>query len=385
MIVKNEGYRLPRCLSSARTWVDEMIVVDTGSSDDTVAIAQQYGATIDFFEWRDDFAAARNHSLTKATGDWILILDADEEMAGEAAAFRAQIEGAADTLAFAIDRVDLLPSPVAPDLVGGFHIRLFRNLPEFRYHGRYHEQLIYGGDRPQKYAQLVGAQILHHGNSTEALMREKTRSRSIPILEQIRREEGLSFRLLDCLARSYLLIDQEAEADGCYAEAMERLLPHLLTGEKPEDAYWLVTVLTTLAQGAAAHQDFETTFLLCQRGLEWFPNALPLHHLAGTILLNAGFALGAVPYFEACLRLSQANQFYSVEPFDRHLLNVDPACALGQAHLELKNWEKAEQAFEFALAVDPDCELAQQELKALRQRPRSQLSRSSPPPEQNAL
>ncbi|MEB3355553.1 MAG: glycosyltransferase [Synechococcales bacterium] len=371
MIVKNESHNLHRCLSSVCAWVDEMIIVDTGSSDETVAIAQQYGATVDFFAWRDDFGAARNYSISKASGNWVLILDADEELTGDAAAFRSQIESSRDILAFAIDRVDLVPSQYASNMVGGFHVRLFQNIPGFQYRGRYHEQLVYEGDRPKQYAQLTGAQILHHGNSDEDLVREKTLSRNIPILEQIRCEEGLSFWLLDCLARNYLSVGQDDAANHCYAEAMDRLLPHLLTGDKPADSYWLITMMLTLAEGAVDRQDFETAFLLCQRGLEWFPNALPMNYFAGKVLLNAGFALGAVPYFETCLRLSQTDQFYSVEPFDRGLLHVDPACALGQAHLELQNWEKAEQAFELALAAAPDCELAQQELKALRQRPRS--------------
>ena len=78
MIVKNESRHLGHCLASVRELVDEVVVVDTGSSDDTVAIAQSFGARVHTFPWCDDFAAARNESLKHCTGDWILILDADE-------------------------------------------------------------------------------------------------------------------------------------------------------------------------------------------------------------------------------------------------------------------------------------------------------------------
>ncbi|MGB5424013.1 MAG: glycosyltransferase, partial [Desulfobacterales bacterium] len=78
MIVKDEEANLARCLASVKPIVDEMIVVDTGSTDRTKDIAEFFGALVYKFEWGGDFAEARNFSLSKAKGDWILILDADE-------------------------------------------------------------------------------------------------------------------------------------------------------------------------------------------------------------------------------------------------------------------------------------------------------------------
>ena len=80
MIVKNEKHNLPRCLDSAKPYVDEIIVVDTGSVDGTPEIAAEYGAKVSYFEWCDDFAAARNYAISQISGDWILMLDADEEL-----------------------------------------------------------------------------------------------------------------------------------------------------------------------------------------------------------------------------------------------------------------------------------------------------------------
>jgi tetratricopeptide (TPR) repeat protein len=81
MIVRNEEKYFPRCLQSLKPLVDEMIVVDTGSTDSTRDIAEIFGATVFEFEWNDDFAAARNHSIDQASGDWILVMDADEVIA----------------------------------------------------------------------------------------------------------------------------------------------------------------------------------------------------------------------------------------------------------------------------------------------------------------
>jgi glycosyltransferase involved in cell wall biosynthesis len=78
IIAKNEARCLARCLQSVRAIVDEIIVADTGSTDDTVKIAIENGARVTRFNWCNDFAAARNHALAQTTGDWILVLDADE-------------------------------------------------------------------------------------------------------------------------------------------------------------------------------------------------------------------------------------------------------------------------------------------------------------------
>ncbi len=94
MIVKNEARCLARCLRSVRAVVDEIIVADTGSTDDTVKIAGDFGAKVVRFDWINDFAAARNSALAQATGHWILVLDADEQASEPLAReIRAFIQG----------------------------------------------------------------------------------------------------------------------------------------------------------------------------------------------------------------------------------------------------------------------------------------------------
>ncbi|MBF2045856.1 MAG: tetratricopeptide repeat protein [Leptolyngbya sp. IPPAS B-1204] len=78
MIVKNEAENLARCLTSVQPIADELIVLDTGSTDDTVAIAESLGASVHHFTWANDFSAARNYALQFVSGDWVLVLDADE-------------------------------------------------------------------------------------------------------------------------------------------------------------------------------------------------------------------------------------------------------------------------------------------------------------------
>lgn len=83
MIVKNEEKHLERCLNSVQDVADEIIIVDTGSNDRTVEIAKSFGAKVFYFNWINDFSAARNFSLSKCTGNWVLYLDADEELKAE--------------------------------------------------------------------------------------------------------------------------------------------------------------------------------------------------------------------------------------------------------------------------------------------------------------
>jgi len=140
MIVKNEAAHLARCLDSVRPWVDHMLVLDTGSSDDTVAIAERAGAEVRHFVWCDDFAAARNAALDAAGDyDWVLVLDADETLIEGGAALRHFIAGREPCLGqVAIHSTFRQDSGEVHTSVS----RISRLLPRgVRYQGRIHEQV----------------------------------------------------------------------------------------------------------------------------------------------------------------------------------------------------------------------------------------------------
>jgi glycosyltransferase involved in cell wall biosynthesis len=193
-IVKNEAQNLARCLASVKPYVDELVIVDTGSTDETIAIAQQYGATVSHFEWCNNFSAARNHACSIASGDWILTLDADEELEISQENWTAQLESASDNIvAFSIglrDTNDGVTEMQTP--------RLFRNLLSIQYRDRYHEYLTHEGQALFTSHPLVksieGVGIIHYGYAEELLTAKSLRR--IPILEQIRATDGLSLMLL---------------------------------------------------------------------------------------------------------------------------------------------------------------------------------------------
>jgi glycosyltransferase involved in cell wall biosynthesis len=141
MIVKDEEAMLGRCLEAVRGAVDEIVVVDTGSTDGTVRIAESFGARVLHHAWDGDFSAARNVSFDAATGDWVMYLDADEVLVADDVKRLRALTARTWREAFY-----LVETNHTGDLEDGTAIthdalRVFRNRPEYRFAGRIHEQI----------------------------------------------------------------------------------------------------------------------------------------------------------------------------------------------------------------------------------------------------
>lgn len=170
VIARNESARLARCLDSARPHVDRMLVLDTGSSDDTVAIARQCGAEVHHFTWVDDFSAARNAALDLANADWHLVLDADEWIDSWGLA-REDLAACPPCLGLLLLR-DIEQS-TGQDLMQTSWIP--RLLPRtVRYAGRIHEQPV--AELP---LQRLPIAIHHDGYTQAALAQKKGRNRAL--------------------------------------------------------------------------------------------------------------------------------------------------------------------------------------------------------------
>lgn len=161
MIVKNEEIYLPQCLESVKDVVDEMIVVDTGSTDNTPNIARQHGASVYDYAWQDDFAAARNFGLDKANGVFILILDADEELSPDAQThLRSFLSNTPAEGIYLIVRSFGLTNALAP-YYDSEQMRLFRNRPQYRFENAIHE-MIYPSIVAQQGSLLKSHFVIHH-------------------------------------------------------------------------------------------------------------------------------------------------------------------------------------------------------------------------------
>jgi tetratricopeptide (TPR) repeat protein len=184
MIVKDEEAMLPQCLASIVDFVDELIVVDTGSADRTVAIAEEFGATVLHHEWDGDFAAARNAGLEAATSDWLLYLDADEVLVdGEGEKLRELL---GHTWREGIFFVETNHVGELEDGVGVQHnaLRLFKNRPAYRFKGRVHEQFAHALPREVERVEYSLVRIEHYG-----------------YLGQVREDKNKSKRNLELLQR----------------------------------------------------------------------------------------------------------------------------------------------------------------------------------------
>lgn len=171
MIVKDEADNLEACLKSVRSIVDEMIVVDTGSTDATVAIARQLGATVHFYTWTHDFAAARNAALQYVSGDWILFLDADERMTPEIGPILRQAIEQEDCLVLNLIRHEVGAAQSPYSLVS----RLFRAHPDMVFKRPYHAMIddsvveILAREPHWTVREIPDVAILHEGYQSEAI------------------------------------------------------------------------------------------------------------------------------------------------------------------------------------------------------------------------
>jgi tetratricopeptide (TPR) repeat protein len=141
MIVKDEEAMIARCLQAARDAVDEIVVVDTGSTDRTVEIAESLGARVLHHEWDGDFSAARNVSFAAATSDWVMYLDADEVLVADDVERLRALAGRTWREAFFLTEINHTGDLEDGTAITHDAMRLFRNRPEYRFEGRIHEQI----------------------------------------------------------------------------------------------------------------------------------------------------------------------------------------------------------------------------------------------------
>lgn len=183
LIVRNESRCITRCLESVTPWVDRILVLDTGSTDDTAELARGCGAEVHHMPWADDFSAARNRALDLADADWNLVIDADEWIASGGESLRSWCDGPAR-----LGRVCILSSFDAAEPAAGIadtgmsRSWITRILPRgVRYEGRIHEQAV--SSLPRERAEL---QINHDGYLDAQMDRKRDRNRTL-LLEEFQR------------------------------------------------------------------------------------------------------------------------------------------------------------------------------------------------------
>jgi len=328
LIVKNEEHRLKKTLASIKPVADEIVVADTGSTDNTVQLAQELGARVCHFKWCDDFSAARNFCFSQAKGDWIFWLDADEELLPQSVDELRNCLVRKDVFAFLILRQDLAELD-RPDLYTEMWLpRLFRNHKDARLLGRHHEQF-----RPS-IAEIAAAngqivetsqiRIRHYGFAGPKRAEKFHRDRKLLELELQERPNQIYYQIE--LYRTLLLLGDTAWKD-VLAQAASNLLPHINDTQPPTPhvALLLETLLQLpageLPKGFSKPQLYE----LAQR---WFPISAPLIW----ILAKEDYLQGLFEQAERRLRwLIKMGKEHS---YDR-MVGFDPAILGDEARLNL--------------------------------------------------
>lgn len=200
LIVRDAADTLERVLRSVRPHVDQLVICDTGSIDDTVAIAARYADCLFTFPWCDSFAAARNQALDQCEGDWCLWLDADDALYG-GETLRPLIAGAPDDLAMYLLRYETDHAPDGKVRHEFWRERLIRR-GSAKWVGRAHEVLVPHGEG--RYERHSGAFVVHHGHNSA----EHSLTRNIRLLELDLAEDPTNTRTLFYLGRDLVTIGE---------------------------------------------------------------------------------------------------------------------------------------------------------------------------------
>ena len=209
MIVKNEEANLRECLESVKGVVDEIVVVDTGSTDKTIEIAEEFGAKVFHFDWISDFSAARNFALSKSNGNWILYLDADERLTGRSKNELSRLSQNNNLLGVncLINNIDEITG--TPKFMK--YIRFFRNSDKIKFTGKAHEQIE--ASLLQNHYKIIDSkiEITHLGYNVEEPELKKKAERNLnPLLEEYRETKSSYYAFQ--LANTYKILgDKEKE------------------------------------------------------------------------------------------------------------------------------------------------------------------------------
>ena len=349
LITKNEERFIGKCLESIRPIADQIVVMDTGSTDWTTSIAGRFGAEIFKFKWCDDFSAARNAVLEKATGDWVLMLDADEELPADQHEKLLKLLRDPKAIAYRLPMID-----VGQEEAGVSHVpRLFRNAPGLFYVGRVHEQVFSSIEvRRTEWGleNLFGdATLLHHGYTKELVKSRDKIARNLRLLEMAVEEMPGEPNLLMNLGLELMRSGRTHEGLENYEaafEAMGRLPKAQVVPELRE------SLLTQFATHLAAAKRFaDVVRVLTSPVAKSGGLTASMHWLLGLACVELKqFSEGAAQMRDCLAKRERI----ALTPVLKDIRKGAPYHALAVCLVSMKQVEAARRAFESALKEEPE-------------------------------
>ena len=362
MITRDEERFLPECLTRAKAAADEIIIVDTGSKDRTVAIAESFGAKVLHTVWDDDFSTPRNLGIQAATGDWILVLDADEFLQADACERIREVVQNEAALGYHLRFVNVYDGGKT---TGVMMVRLFRNLPGVAYTNIIHEQVTPSLQRlgaPLGLVLLSGdIEVEHHGYTSVVMdQRGKNERNERLFKKQLQRTP-------DDVYGHYKYGDFLRRVPGRGADArlmLDRCLELILAGSPslPRELPYAGEVAALCALEAGRAGDTERAREVLDIALRRFVPTPNLHYLAASVALAAGRAEDAILHYRRCL--TYRGQVLVV-PIQEGITGHVSLAGIAQAWLLRGELDRAQRLLEQAIALEPSYEVAHLALSRL--------------------
>jgi glycosyltransferase involved in cell wall biosynthesis len=345
MIVKNEEAMLPQCLESIKDLVDEIVIVDTGSSDRTVEIAEHFGARVYHHPWQNDFSKHRNQSISYAKGDWIFIMDADEELFGKGIPHvRRAVQD---------ENIDAVMVQIFSKLRNGrsegVHCqeRLFRSNGVIHYEGRVHNRLV-----GVKKARVFPIRLMHYGYDLDPEASRKKFERTVSLLNMDLEddpENPMTYHYLGC---SYL-------TQGMFQQSLEASMRAIELASARKDSN-LIYIWSHYNAAISCYKlkNLTDAESLCLAALRKYPNHVDSHFVLSLVYFDREQWGKVISHGDEYLGLTELQE-RKPGAFDNLVMcslkeKWNIGALVGMAHAELGEEEKAEEDFQRAMDWAPE-------------------------------
>ncbi|HBV85548.1 MAG TPA: glycosyl transferase family 2 [Desulfosporosinus sp.] len=338
MIVKNESDHIANCLDSVKDLVDEIVIVDTGSTDDTVSIAQRYTSNVYFLSWQNDFSAARNFAIEHASGDWILALDADEQViCQDQDNLHSLINRENDKESFLLPLLNPI-SDSAQEYNTFYVLRLFRNNGRYKYVGKIHEQV----SLPDQHDVGIARDLIIKHRFLPLKLRHRKRNRNLTLLKKASCEEPDNPFLHYYLGVEWLMLGKAGYALPFLQKAYHTLSDDHLLFRAPALKYLLLCLKEL--------DHLDEALALCLETSVHYPNFTDLFFLGGLLLEEKEEYSIALKWFNQAISCGRPPAVLS------HITGTESFSAyyhLGFCYERIGGLLEAREAYETALKLNP--------------------------------